>query len=249
MFWIIISAFAVLMALAIVIYLLPSDPAVKAKKKKEREKKVSLTPDPAGVDTSKDWKAIAERWEKHNQSLIGEIEKMKMDQKREGQLADERKAEKKELVEKLALEKSWREKEQETLEKFKHHEKDFKDQIYRTEADLEKEHSNRLRLERELQDIKIKFEQIQEEKRQLSIKASSQQTTLESNARELRDLKYENAQLKEKREDIQWVAKSEFDDLKKSFCRQRTGTGPSKASPWIISPLPVGLIGNRNPTP
>ena len=107
---------------------------------------------------------------------------MKMDQKRAQQLADERKSEAKELVEKLALEKSWREKEQETLEKFKTMRRSYKDQIFRTESDLEKEHSNRLRLERELQEIKIKYEQILEEKRQLSIKASSQQTTLESNA-------------------------------------------------------------------
>ena len=34
---------------------------------------------------------------------------------------------------------------------------------------------------------------------------------------EIRELKSENSQLKEKREDIQWVAKSEFDDLKKAF--------------------------------
>jgi chromosome segregation ATPase len=217
MFWIIIMAFVVLIALAIMIYMLPSDPAVKAKKKKEKEKKPSLIPDPVAIDTSKDWKAIAERWEKHNQSLQGEIEKMKMDQKRAQQSVDERKAEAKDLVEKLALEKSWREKEQDTLEKFKAHEKDLKDQIFRTEGDLEKEHSNRLRLERELQDIKIKHEQILEEKRLLSIKASSQQTTLESNAREIRELRSENAQIKEKREDIQWVAKSEFDELKKAF--------------------------------
>jgi chromosome segregation ATPase len=224
MFWIIIMAFAVLMALAIVIYMLPSDPVVKAKKKKEKEKRTVLAPDPAAVDDGKDWKSIAERWEKHNQSLQGEIEKMKMDQKRAQQSVDERKAESKELVEKLALEKSWREKEQETLEKFKLHEKSLKDQIFRTEGDLEKEHSNRLRLERELQDIKIKYEQIIEEKRQLSIKASSQQTTLESNARELRELKSEISRLQEKREDIQWVAKSEFDELKKRL-KQIEGHG------------------------
>ncbi len=217
MFWIIIFSFVVLIVLAIVIYSLPSDPVVKAKKKKEKERKPVLTPDPAGVDAGKDWKSIAERWEKHNQSLLGEIEKMKMDQRRIQQVADEHKAETKDLVEKLALEKSWREKEQETLEKFKHHEKDFKDQIYRTEGDLEKEHSNRLRLERELQEIKIKHEQLVEEKRQLSIKAGSQQATLESNVKEIRDLKYENSQLKEKREDVQWVTKSEFDELKKAF--------------------------------
>jgi len=215
MFWIIIWSFAVLLALAVVIYMLPADPAVKAKKKKE--KKTIATPEPVVVDNSKDWKAIAERWEKHNQSLQGEIEKMKMDQRRALQLAEADKAEVKELLEKLSLEKSWREKEQETIEKFKQHEKNFKDQIYRTEGDLEKEHSNRLRLERELQEIKIKYEQIVEEKREISIKASSQQSTLEANARDIRELKYQNSQLKEKREDIQWVAKSEFDELKKSF--------------------------------
>ncbi|MBF0570752.1 MAG: hypothetical protein HQL12_02650 [Candidatus Omnitrophica bacterium] len=215
MFWIIVFSFAVLMALAIVIYMLPSDPVVKAKKKKE--KRALLATDALAVDTSKDWKSIAERWEKHNQSLLGEIEKMKADQKKFQQIIDERKLEEKDLVEKLALEKSWREKEQGTLEKFKHHEKDLKDQIYRTEGDLEKEHSNRLRLERELQEIKIKHEQIIEEKRQLSVKSGSQQATLESNAKEIRELKSENARLKEKREDVQWVTKGEFDELKKAF--------------------------------
>jgi hypothetical protein len=217
MFLIIMMSFVVLVALAVVIYMLPSDPVVKAKKKKEKERKLGATSDPVAVETSKDWKSIAERWEKHNQSLQGEIEKMKMDQKRAQQLADERKVESKDLVEKLALEKSWREKEQETFEKFKLHEKDLKEQIFRTESDLEKEHSNRLRLERELQDIKVKHEQIIEEKRLLSIKANSQQTTLESNAREIRELKSENTRLKDKRNDIQWVAKSEFDELKKAF--------------------------------
>jgi chromosome segregation ATPase len=217
MFWIIMISFGVLIALAVVIYMLPSDPVVKAKKKKEKEKRPALIPDPAAVDTSKDWKSIAERWEKHNQSLLGEIEKMKMDHKTAQQSADESRSQARELTEKLSLEKSWREKEQETIEKFKHHEKDLKDQIYRTESDLEKEHSNRLRLERELQEIKIKHEQTIEEKRQLSIKASSQQTTLESNSKELRELRSENAQLKEKREDVQWVTKGEFDELKKAF--------------------------------
>jgi chromosome segregation ATPase len=231
MFWIIIFSFAVLMVLAIVIYMLPAEAAVKVKKKKDKEKRPSLAPDAAMVDTSKDWKSIAERWERHNQSLAGEIEKMKMDQKRAQQLTDEKKAESKDLVEKLALEKSWREKEQETLEKFKHHEKDLKDQIFRTEGDLEKEHSNRLRLERELQEIKIKYEQILEERRQLSIKASSQQTTLESNVKEMRELKSENAQLKEKREDVQWVTKSEFDELKKAFAAKEQELSRLKQTP------------------
>ncbi len=219
MFWMVIIGFALLMALAVVIYYLPSDPAVKAKKKKDKDKKAAPAPEPVPADT-KDWKAIAERWQKNNQSLQGEIEKMKMDFKRAQQAAQEDQVKVKDLIEKLALEKSWREKEQETLEKFKHHEKNLKDQIIRTEGDLEKEHSSRLRLERELQELKIKHDQIIEEKRQLSVKTNSQQAGLEANAGELKELRRTISQLKEKREDIQWVAKSEFDALKKSFAAQ-----------------------------
>jgi chromosome segregation ATPase len=212
MFWIIIFSFVVLIALAIAIYLLPEQTA-KAKKKKE--KKAMLMAAAGVVDTSKDWKAIAERWEKHNQSLQGAIEKMNMDQKNVQLQIDGHKAQIKDMGEKLALEKSWREKEQMSLEKLKAHEKDFQSQISRTESELEKEHSHRMRLEREYQELKIKYDQIVEEKRQLSIKAASQQTTLEADAREIKELKFENTQLKEKRADIQWVAKSEFDELKK----------------------------------
>ncbi|MDE1920165.1 MAG: hypothetical protein KGJ09_03760 [Candidatus Omnitrophica bacterium] len=215
MFWIMIWCFVVLVVLGLVIYLLPADPAVRPKKKKEKERRPVPAPGPA--TETRDWKSIAERWERHNQSLQGEIEKMKMDQRGFQKAVDEQKAQVKDLTEKLALEKSWREKEQDTLEKSKRHEKDLKDQIFRTEGDLEKEHSHRLRLERELQEIKIKHEQIIEEKRQLSVKVTSQQTTLQANAGEIRTLKAQCVQLKEKREDIQWVAKSEFDELKKAF--------------------------------
>jgi len=210
MFWIIIFSFVVLMGLAIAIYLLPEQTA-KAKKKKEKKAMLMAA---AVVDTSKDWKAIAERWEKHNQSLQGAIEKMNMDQKNVQLQIDGHKAQIKDMGEKLALEKSWREKEQMSLEKLKAHEKDFQSQISRTESELEKEHSHRMRLEREYQELKIKHDQIVEEKRQLSVKAASQQTTLEAATQEIKALKSDNTQLKEKRADIQWVAKSEFDQLK-----------------------------------
>jgi len=71
MFWIIIFSFVVLMGLAIAIYLLPEQTA-KAKKKKEKKAMLMAA---AVVDTSKDWKAIAERWEKHNQSCRGQLKR------------------------------------------------------------------------------------------------------------------------------------------------------------------------------
>ena len=203
----------------------------RQKKKREKVKKPALAPEALPVDDGKDWKAIAERWEKNNQSLQETIDKFKTGQKKAEQLHEEHASQVRALTEKLDLEKSWRQKEQETLEKFKHHEKDLKDQIYRTETDLEKEHSNRLRLERELQDIKIKTDGLMEEKRQLSIMASSQQSTLEANARELRELKRENSQLKEKREDVQWVTKGEFDEVKKVLAAKEKELARLKAAP------------------
>jgi len=185
--------------------------------KKKTKKKPALKVSPATPDTGKDWKSVAERWQKKNQSLQGELEKIKMEQGKVQQLIDEHKSQAKELAEKLALEKGWREKEQESLEKSRKYEKDLKDQVHRTENDLEKERSHRLRLEGELRYLKTMHEEILEEKRLLSIKAASQQTTLESNAREIRELKSENVRLKVKHEDVQWVAKSEFDKLKKQL--------------------------------
>jgi hypothetical protein len=217
MFWIIILSFAVLMGLAYIIYKLPADPAVRSKKKKEKPKRPSTVPEAKSEDDGKDWKSIAERWEKNNQALLAEIEKLKTGHKAALQSVEEQKSQYGRLSEKFELEKTWREKEQETLEKSKRHEKDLKDQIFRTENDLEKEHSNRLRMEREAQELRIKYDQALEEQRQMAVKAGSLQTTVESNVREIRELKGENARLKEKREDVQWVTKTEFDQLKKAF--------------------------------
>ncbi len=212
MFWIIILSFVVLMGLAIAVYLLPAD--APAKKKKEKEKRPELIPDPAAVAKQKDWENIAHRWEKQNNALLGDIEKLKGEQKKAFQELEAQKLQNKELIDKLSLEKSWREKEQVTLEKFKHHEKDFKEQIFRTEQEVEKEHSNRIRLERELQDLKIKHDEIVEEKRQLSVKSMSLETSLAAANKELKELRSQNAELSRRKEDIQWVAKSEFDSLR-----------------------------------
>ena len=217
MFWIIMGAFVTLMVIAIVIYLLPSDPAKP--KKKEKKERAALIPDPVKAAAEKDWKGIAERWEKHNNALLGDIEKLKMQEKKVSKELEEHKTKEKDLLDKLSLEKSWREKEQVNLDKSKHHEKDLKDQIIRTEKDLEREHSDRLRIEREHQELKIKHESAVEEKRVLSIKAASQETTLKAQEKELKEFKSENAKLKEKREDIQWVAKAEHDELKKELER------------------------------
>lgn len=218
MFGIMIAAFVVLIVLAIVIYLLPTHQSKKQPKKKKEPVKPTLMADPLvkpSTSPDKDWKTIAERWEKNNTQLHQEIEKLKGNDRNHAKALQALEDQKKELIDKLQLEKSWREKEQVTIDKFKSHEKDLKEQIFRTEADLEKEHSSRLRIERDLQDVKIKYDSTVEEKRELGVKAASLETTLDVLKRQLSQLQQENSKLKEKREDVQWVAKSEFDELNK----------------------------------
>ncbi len=216
------AGFAVLMAIAIIIYMMPSESSKPKKKKKEpvpaSQEQLRLVPE-------KDWKAIAERWEKNNNALLGDLEKLKMQEKKLLKDAEETKGKYKEIVDKLALEKSWREKEQVNLDKSKGHEKDLKEQIIRTEKDLEREHSERLRLEREGQELKIKHDGAVEERRTLSTKAASLETTLTAAQKEIKELKVTNAQLKEKREDIQWVAKSAYDELKTELERLKKTNG------------------------
>ncbi len=217
MFWIIILVFIVLVAFAIVIYTLPTDSSNGVKKKAKEAKAQLLAEAQAKEQASKDWKAIAERWERNNNALLGDIEKLKIQYKELEKKTADNKVHEKDLLDKLSQEKSWREKEQVNLDKSKLHEKELKDQIYRTEKDLEKEHSNRIRVEGQFTEIKIQFEALKEEKRTLSTKASSLETSLEQLNKELRELKQENAKLKEKREDIQWVAKTEHEELKKQL--------------------------------
>ncbi len=226
MFWIFVLSFVAFMTIVIMIYLSPGDEAPKKAKEKSKPKekakeakpRAALIDDPVKpIADQKDWKTIAERWEKNNAQLNQEIEKLNNEERRHLKNADALKATHKELLEKLELEKSWREKEQVVIEKFKNHEKDFKDQIFRTEADLEKEHSNRMRIERDLQELKIKYDAILEEKRQLGVKAASQETTITGLDKKVKELTQENGKLKEKREDVQWVAKTAFDELQQKY--------------------------------
>lgn len=208
MMWIVIAVLVVLFSIAYMVYKLPTDKAPRKPKKEKVEIK---------KDDDKDWKEIASRWEKKNNSLLGDVEKLSMNEKKILREIDGYKSQLKEVMDKMALEKSWREKEQGNVEKIKAHEKDLKDQIMRTEKDLEKEHSTRLNMERELQELKIKFETVLEEKRVATTNAASLSTTVNQLQLQVKDLTKINAELKQRREDVQWVAKSEYDELLKKF--------------------------------
>ena len=172
MFWIIIISFAVLMAVAIMIYMMPSESAgLRKKEKKDRARMIANAAKAA--EPQKDWQAIAQRWQKQNNALLGDLEKMKIQEKNILKEFEAEKIRNKDVLDKLALEKGWREKEQINLDKARHHEKDLKEQMMRAEKDLEQEHSSRLSAQRELGELKIKCDALSEEKRALSTNARS----------------------------------------------------------------------------
>ncbi len=211
MMWIVLIMAFVLFVIAWMIYKLPTDPVRRPKKEKRSAAAVATQVD------AKDWKEIAVRWEKKNNALLGDVEKMGHTEKKLLKEIESQKEQIRELLDKTALEKGWREKEQGNLEKAKHHEKDLKDQVIRTEKDLEREHSGRLSAERELQELKIRHEAVLDEKRQATVSAASLSTTVKHLQAQVKDLTRENEALRQKREDVQWVAKSEHDDLLRKY--------------------------------
>lgn len=218
MVWVLFLGFVAFLVVAMLILLSPGKQA-PVQKKKEKVPQAPAKPmakehkEVPLASEDKDWKAIAMRWEKNNTGLKNQLDEAHAQVRDVEKKMEALKVEVKEALSKLELEKSWRDKEVQSVEKLKQHEKDLKEQIFRTESDLEKEHSLRLRVEREHQDIKIKYEEVMEEKRQLSVKASSLETTLGVLQKTHHELQKENAKLKEKREDVQWVAKTSFDQV------------------------------------
>jgi hypothetical protein len=207
MVWIIVVSLIVLLAVCYMIYSMPAERRPKRKKKAP----------PAPPVADKDWEEIAKRWEKHNNALLADIEKQKFQERKNLQEMEGLKAIQKDLLDKLALEKGWREKEQVNLDKARAHEKELKDQIFRTEKDLEREHSARLRLERELQELKAKADVLSDEKRTSTTTAKSLEATVAQLSAELKQLRKQQDELKKQRADIQWVAKSEYDELLKKY--------------------------------
>ncbi|MBF0489752.1 MAG: hypothetical protein HQL15_03930 [Candidatus Omnitrophica bacterium] len=217
MFWMILVGLIVLGILGWIIYTMPSESTTKAKKKVKELKSQVASDSAAKLEASRDWKVIAERWEKQNNNLIGELEKIKMHQKDLEKQISSQKDHDKNLVDKLSQEKSWREKEQVNLDKAKANEKELKAQLIRTESDLEKEHSSRIRLEQQIAELKSKLDVSQDEKRASNTKANSLETTLLQANKDLKELRDQNKELSKRKADIQWVAKSDYDELNKKL--------------------------------
>jgi chromosome segregation ATPase len=200
--WIGVLGFIILMSFATFIYQLPPDKLPKRKR---------VTPPPPVRE--KDWEGIAKRWEKNNTFLQNEIESLKKERKSFLDKIEDHQKIVREQNEQLAREKAWREKETQVMNKVKNIDHELKDDIKKLEKTIDEEHSLRLRLERDLQDSKIKAGKLSEAERALSVKLMAMEKELEGANKELRELKKTNTDLKKQKEDIQWVAKSDYDEI------------------------------------
>jgi chromosome segregation ATPase len=198
-----ILGFILLMSLAIFIYMLPADKMPKRKR----------NPPPPPPVKEKDWETIAKRWEKGNALLQNEIESLKKERKSFLDKLDDNKKVMYEQTEQLAREKAWREKETQIMTKVKNVDHELKDDIKKLEKTIDEEHSLRLRLERDLQEFKIKTSKLTDQERALTVKIMTLEKELDVANKELRELKRTNTDLKKQKEDIQWVAKSDYDEL------------------------------------
>jgi chromosome segregation ATPase len=198
--WIAIIGFVLLMGLALFIYHLPAE---KFKRKR------AVVPPPV---KEKDWEAIAKRWEKTNSVLTNEVESLKKERRSFiEQLEDDKKIVQEQL-EQLAREKAWREKETQVVEKVKNVDHELKEELRRTQNMLNEEHSQNLKTDIELQETRIALSKFKEEARALTVKVMALEKEYEGANKELRELRRANSELKKQKEDIQWIAKSDYDE-------------------------------------
>ncbi len=200
--WIGVAGFVILMSFAIFIYQLPPE--------KMPKRKVKPPPPPV---KEKDWESIAKRGEKNLNLLLNDIDALKKERKSFMEKISDGEKVIREQEEQLAREKAWREKETLLMNKVKNVDHELKDDIKKLEKTLDEEHSLRLRLERDLQEFKIKAGKLTDQERSLTVKIMTLEKELEVANKELRELKRTNTDLKKQKEDIQWVAKSDYDEI------------------------------------
>lgn len=211
--WVAIAGFVVLMGLALFIYQLPAE--------KFRRKRV--TPPPPVKE--KDWESISKRWEKQNSVLTNEIESLKKERKAFMEKIEDDQKIVKEQVEQLAREKAWREKESLVVEKVKNVDHELKEELRKSQNALNEEHSVKLRMDIELQESRITISKFKEEIRALTVKVMAIERESDAANKELRELRRTNTELKKQKEDIQWVAKTDYDEVVLKFKKVESELG------------------------
>ena len=177
------------------------------KRARKKEKK-TLAP-----QEEKQWESVVDRLEGHIGSLRRQVAEHEKKEKHFEKDLMTQKARTKHLQEKLSQEKGWREKENTAAEKSHQEIAQTKNELLKAQREFDEEHALRLRLERQLTEVKWELDSINSEKRALAAKGMNLETNLEYYKKEYLELKKTNAKLTQETSEANWVAKSEFDKL------------------------------------
>lgn len=181
-----------------------------SQEKKGRRRRRKKTEEEEGVD----WQTAALRLERHVQSLRKEAEGRDRTVKDlERQVRVEREKYKR-LQEKGQLQKSWQQKETTDVEKKDKQIRQLQKNLEITERSLEQEHTQRLRFERELKELREEIQALKEHKRSLESELAKARALSDGARQEMMELREINAKLKKQNEDTTWVSKTEYDKLK-----------------------------------
>ena len=181
--------------------------AAKAQKKKDDEQ----------MKKQKDWENIAARQEKHIQTLNRQMEEQESKFRSKEKELEQHVKKSQELVEKLAMEKNWREKEQADVDKKGQEFQRMKKDLLESQKKTEEEHFGHLRFEKETKESKQTITQLQDKLKNAETEIMNLKANVDFHKKELADLKKENATLKKEQTDTTWIAKSDFDALQKTL--------------------------------
>ena len=200
-------AIILIFTLLVVLLLMPSENKKKKKKKVQEEVQ----------NMHKEWEPLVTKMESQIQGLHRHMDTLEKDKKRlEKEIAIEQ-AKNTKLVEKLSQERKWHEQEEQSVDKRTREFKTLKEDLLKVQENYSKEHASNLKLQNEINELKLSFDSLNEQRRTMDTENAQLKAKLDSYRRDLLALKKENAELTKKKEDTVWVAKSEYQRLELLF--------------------------------
>jgi chromosome segregation ATPase len=188
----------------LIILFIPSERRRRAKKKRTEK-----TPE----EQIKEWQGACLKLEKHVQALRQEVETLGKKEKALDKELFLYKEKNKKVQEKLSQERDWQEKEHADVDKKAREIQGLKDEIKRIETNLEKEHSQRLVLEREAKEIRENLAREIDVKRSLDSQILKLKAQSDGYREEIKELRASNQKLSQKHEEKTFVSKSEYEKL------------------------------------
>ncbi len=163
----------------------------------------------------KDWQAASLKLEKHILTLRHDIDDLKKKEKHlERDLAIEKDKNAK-LQEKLSQERGWQKKETDDIDKKNREIIQLQTDLKKSEQGLEREHAQRLTLEREMREAKEAMTAANELKNSLEIQIAKLQAWADNYRGEISQLKEQNSKLSKETDEATFVVKSEYSRIEK----------------------------------